>query len=90
MNNIKGLSSLELGILESISPLEGLIIEVVGAWIWVDGDTKQHKDILKSKGFFWASKKKKWYFRSEENKVNGRGKKSYEEIKEKYGVNKIK
>ncbi len=41
----------------------GLEIEVCGAWLWVSGDTKPHREILKTAGFKWASKKLMWNFR---------------------------
>lgn len=65
-------------------------IEIVGQWIWVYGDTYPVKAQLKEAGFMWASKKKKWYYRQEDAKCSSRGKKSYEEIKEKYGASKVK
>lgn len=63
----------------------GLKMELCGAWLWVDGDTKPHKDRLKQVGFKWASKKKRWYFRPEGLRSRGRGKMSMEQIREKYG-----
>ncbi len=72
-------------IIDSIINLEGLKIEIVGSWIWVTGDTKTHKEILKATGFYYASKKKAWYFKPSDYK--GRSHKNYslEEIKSKYG-----
>lgn len=63
----------------------GLTIELCGAWAWISGDTKPHKDTLKQAGFKWASKKKLWYFRPADAKVFSNGKKSISEIREKYG-----
>ena len=56
-------------VINKIINLEGLEIEICGKWIWVSGNTKEYKDTLKESGFFWASKKKMWYWRSEEAKV---------------------
>ena len=39
-----------------------LSVEVVGAWLWVDGDTKPVKEQLKAAGFKWAPRKQRWYF----------------------------
>jgi hypothetical protein len=41
----------------------GLTIEICGSWLWVSGDTRPHKDILKEAGFKWAPKKMMWHFR---------------------------
>ena len=40
--------------LNAISGLN-LSIEICGAWVWVTGDTRIHKDALKASGFKWAS-----------------------------------
>lgn len=64
-------------------------IEIIGKWIWVSGNTKPYKDILKQLGFKWASKKVMWYWRSEENICKSRNKLSIDEIRTKYGTNKI-
>lgn len=41
--------------------LAGLEIEICGSWLWVGGNTKEHKDVLKGMGMRWASKKRRWY-----------------------------
>lgn len=64
----------------------GLIIEVCGAWVWVSGNTKPHKDELKAAGFKWASKKECWYFRpADALRSRSFGKYSMNAIREKYG-----
>lgn len=75
-------------VIDEIIPLVGITIEVVGNWIWVTGNTYPVKDKLKGVGFFYASKKVAWYYRSEEFKVKG-GKKSLDEIRAKYGSENI-
>jgi len=62
-----------------------LAIEVCGSWVWVSGDTKQFKDILKEAGFKWAIKKKMWFYRPAGKKSFSRGSHSIEEIRTKYG-----
>jgi len=67
----------------------GLDIEVCGAWVWLHGDTRPHKDIIKAAGFRWAPKKTLWYYRPADYKSNGRGKFSMEEIRERHGSQKV-
>ncbi len=63
-----------------------LNIEVCGAWVWVSGDTKSHKEILKETGFKWAPKKKNWYFKpSDAKRSRSFGKFSMDQIRDKYG-----
>ena len=76
-------------VIEQIINLPGIIIEVVGNWIWVTGNTYPVKKQLKETGLFFASKKVAWYYRAEEYKTKG-GKKTLDEIREKYGSEKIK
>jgi len=71
--------------IEKVIHLEGITIELVGHWIWVSGNTRIHKEVLKSAGYFFASKKIAWYFRADEFKVRKGGKKTMEEIRAKYG-----
>ena len=40
-------------------------LEIVGCWIWIDGNTYGYKDVLKEIGFKWAREKKKWHFHTE-------------------------
>ena len=47
-------------VLEKIAGLD-LNIELIGSWLWVTGNTKEYKELLKSLGFRWASKKLAWY-----------------------------
>ena len=65
-------------------PITGILIEVVGAWLWVTGATYPVRKELKAAGLFFASKKQAWYYRAEEYATKG-GKKTLDEIREKYG-----
>lgn len=73
----------------AILDLEGLKIELVGAWIWVTGETKRHKEELKEAGFFYSRNKNAWYFHTSPKKRFFKGKKSLDEIKNKYGARQI-
>lgn len=77
--------------LNKIITLQGIEIEVCGAWIWVTGETRQHKDALgkNGAGFWWAKKKKAWYFRPSDWKSASRGNWSLDEIREKHGSERV-
>jgi DnaJ domain len=77
--------------INAIINLTGIEIEICGAWVWVSGNTKPHKEVLgkNGAGFYWASKKMMWYFRPEDWK-GGRGNKTIEEIRAKHGSIKVK
>ncbi len=73
-------------VLKKLMEIDGLLIEIVGNWIWISGETKPNKDALSSLGCIYAGKKKMWYYRPEEHKGMRGGKKTIEEIREKYGT----
>ena len=43
-------------IIEILIALDGIELELCGNWIWISGNTKQHKDELKASGCYWAAK----------------------------------
>ena len=63
----------------------GLEIEVCGAWIWVSGDTRPHKEALKAAHYRWSPKKLRWYFRPEDYKSRNRSSWKMDKIREVYG-----
>lgn len=44
-------------IINVLTKFADLEVEICGSWIWVSGNTKTHKDILKQLKFRWANKK---------------------------------
>jgi len=67
-----------------------LLIEIVGSWIWISGDTKPHKEELKKANFKWHSKRKKWYWTNQEKGRATHSKEDFETIKNKYGSTVVK
>ena len=67
--------------------MSGLVYEVIGNWIWISGNTIEHKEALKEMGCKWAAKKKQWFYRPEEHKSYwNREEHTIEEIRAKYGT----
>jgi len=57
-------------------------IELIGWWIWVHGDTKPHRELLKAAGCEWHSKRTMWYWRQ----VRGTwSNKSFDQLRAAYG-----
>jgi hypothetical protein len=71
--------------LEKVISLDGIIIELVGSWIWITGNTYSHRVLLKAAGYMFAHKKVAWYFRTDEFKTHNRHQLTLEQIKNKYG-----
>ena len=74
-----------------VIPLEGVDIEVCGAWIWITGNTRPHSKALgkNGAGFFFASKKKAWYYRPKDWKSASRGNWSMDKIRETHGSKSV-
>ncbi|MCT7572199.1 J domain-containing protein [Aliarcobacter butzleri] len=75
-------------VISLILHLDNVVVELVGQWVWLSGETKKYKEKLKEIGFKWASKKKMWYFG--EMKAKNPNPKSIDEIKAKYGSTTLK
>ncbi len=76
-------------IISKIIHLEDIEMEICGYWLWLSGDTKQYKDYLKTNGFMWSGKKFQWYWRPVEHRSYNRKIFSMDQIREKYGSQKI-
>lgn len=76
-------------ILNKIIRFDGLNIEIVGSWIWVDGDSYQWKEQLKEIGFQWSRARKKWHYTPYESKWHKGGKEDFETLRNKYGSTTI-
>ncbi len=73
--------------IEQIITLEGLEIEICGLWVWVGGETKKHKEALKTAGYRWSPKKAKWHFAG----VPAGGYRNFtmDEIRDRYGSQQV-
>lgn len=67
----------------------GLTIEICGSWIWVSGETKPHKEILKAAGYRFAPKKVMWSFCGGK-RTTSRGKFSMDDIRSRHGSYTVK
>jgi hypothetical protein len=79
-------------IISELVKYDNIIIELIGKWTWVSGNTFAIKEDLKKLGFLFSGNKKMWYFRSDEEKRSNHNPKDIEEIRNKYGsdIYKIK
>ena len=72
-------------IINQVIGLQGIIIELIGNWIWLSGNTYPFRGKLKEIGFYFAPKKVMWYHRPPEYKSSNKNPKPIEEIRKKYG-----
>ena len=73
-------------IINELMKMDNIVIEVIGCFIWVTGNTKTYKDKLKELNFQWHSKKFAWYLKPEDYKKRSHKEYGLEEIREMYGT----
>ena len=75
-----------MAMINQLFGLDGIEIELCGSWLWITGNTKEHKETLKGMGFKWACKKGAWYYhRDPWMKRSRKGGVPLDEIRAKYG-----
>ena len=84
-----GIGEAFVDIIERVITLDGIMVEIVGAWVWVTGNTYPVKDLLKVAGFKWASKKRAWFWYPPEARSTNRTEITLDEIRGKYGTQVI-
>lgn len=76
-------------IINKIIHFENCKIEIIGSWIWVSGNTKEYKEILKELKFRWIQNKTAWCFHNEPYKKKSKNKYSLDDIKNMFGVQEV-
>lgn len=60
-------------LIRTLTKFNGCIVELIGSWIWVSGNTKEYKDDLKKLNFKWSKNKAAWFYHEGEyHKRNGK------------------
>lgn len=73
-------------VIAALLKLDGLTVELCGSWLWISGNTREHKDALKAAGCRWSKQKMMWYWRHPEDKRSYyRSKSTMSDIRLKYG-----
>ena len=76
-------------IISKLVTMVGLEIEICGSWLWVGGNTREHREALKGLGMRWASKKRMWYKAPRDWKRKTRHTLEMGEIRAKYGSTSV-
>ena len=72
-------------IIERLLHCPGLVIELCGSWLWITGNTKDHKETLKELHFCWSKQKSAWYFHAEPYRKHSKNSVDMWRIREMYG-----
>ena len=73
-------------IISELMIMDDIVIEIIGCFVWVTGNTKTYKDRLKELKFQWHSKKIAWYLKPEDYKKRSHKDYDLDEIREMYGT----
>jgi curved DNA-binding protein CbpA len=73
-------------LIETFSTNDEININIIGNWIWLDGETKPHKEAIKSLGFKFSKNKTAWYWHEGGyRRFGGRSDYSMDEIAYRHG-----
>jgi curved DNA-binding protein CbpA len=73
-------------LISELMKMDGIIIEIIGSFVWVTGNTKPNKDRLKALKFQWHTKKSAWYLKPDDYRKRSRKDYDLDEIRDMYGT----
>lgn len=79
-----------MDMIDKLIHVPGIVIEVCGSWIWITGNTRPVKDILKSLRFKFSAKKSAWYYHRDPYRKRSKNTLSMDQIREYYGSNQYR
>ena len=77
-----------INIINVLTKLIDIEVEICGTWIWVSGNTKAHKEMLKELKFRYAHKKQAWYYHTEPYRKRSKRELTLDEIRDMFGSEK--
>ena len=77
-----------INIINVLTSLNDISIEICGSWLWITGNTKEHKEILKNLKFRYAHKKQAWYYHTEPYRKKSKRELTLDEIRDMFGSEK--
>ena len=78
-----------INIINELIRFESVLIEIIGSFIWVSGETKPYKEMLKEMGFRWSPNKSSWYLAPEGYRRRSRKDYSMDDIRGMYGSQEV-
>jgi len=73
-------------LISELMKMDDIVIEIIGCFVWVTGNTKPYKDQLKALKFQWHTKKIAWYLKPEDYRKRSRKDYDLDEIRSMYGT----
>ena len=78
-----------MNIVDIVLRMEGVELELCGAWLWATGRTYQYRETFKGMGFRWSKSKRAWYYSPEGFTGKRKGFYTLNEIRQTYGSEKF-
>lgn len=70
--------------------LQNIVVEIVGTWVWVSGDTRPYAKTFKKLGMRWHAKRKMWYKKpSGARRTRYNESATFDDLKNMYGYKKV-
>jgi len=76
-------------IINKLIHFENVLIEICGSWLWLSGNTKPYKEILKELKFRWSKNKSAWYYHTEDYVKKGKKTYTMNEIRNLWGSQEV-
>lgn len=73
-------------ILLQLKQSNDLIFEICGSWLWISGNTKEHKEQLKTLGCRFSAKKRAWYYSQGMKNIRHSKYNNIDELRNKFGT----
>ena len=77
-----------IDIIDKLSRLRDIEVEICGSWIWIAGNTFPYRDQLKTFGCRWSVGKKRWYW-TVEPFIRKKSRMTMDDIRRVYGSEKV-
>ena len=74
-----------INIINELVKMQGVVIEIIGSFLWLSGNTKDYKEQIKALGFKWSSNKMMWYKSPEGYRKHSRKNFDINEIRNMFG-----
>lgn len=74
----------------AVQNIPGIMVELCGEWLWITGNTREHKDVFKAAGFRWSNNKAAWYWHEGEYRRSGKKHYTMDQIREMHGSRAVK
>lgn len=74
----------------AILNMDGVTVELCGAWLWVTGNTYAHRDRLKAAGYRFSKNKTAWYWHPADSISHSKKRYSLDEIRLMHGSEMIR